>query len=338
MGVKMVIDTPNLLFRVAAQNKKVSFGTDEEKAGLALHMAFQTVHKYFKMFRPELLALGFEGERNWRKDYTRSKDAVSKKQYKANRVKDPSMEPYFAMINAFREVITAHSSLMVLQNERLEGDDTIAAFVEKYAGQGDTVIIVSGDRDYIQLLKHPGVRLINPDTGKDRNQPEDKEYWPDIEYFEFQKCIRGDMGDYVFSAYPRVRETKIEKAHQDPAFRANFMAETWKAVDDETNEERTMVVGELFEENKKLLILDQQPPDIRQLMRETVDAAYENIGTYSNFHFLKFLGKHKLNNITEHIDQYTDMLCVNSRFKRKLAGENNEVRTTEPAKKQLLEF
>lgn len=335
MAIAMVVDTPNLLFRVGAVNKKTTFGSDEERAGLALHMAFQSAHKYYKMFRPDILAFGFEGNDNWRKSYTKSEKCISNKVYKANRIKDPSMAPYFEMLNSFREVVTLHSSLMVLQHDRLEGDDTIAAFVEKYASEGHTVIIVSGDRDYIQLLKYPNVRLINPDTGKDRNQPDDKEYWPDIDYFKFQKCVRGDMGDYVFSAFPRVRETKIEQAFNDPTYRANFMAETWKAADDVTGDERTMVVGELFEENKKLLLLDEQPDEIKAIMKQTVLDAFDKIGTYSNFHFLRFLGKHNLNNIAEHIDQYTEMLCTNTRYKRRLAGE---VIPEAPKKKQLLGF
>ncbi len=340
MGIKLVIDTPNLLFRVAAQNKKkVGFASAEEMAGLALHMAFQSVHKYYKKYKPELLAFGFEGSNNWRKTYTRSDECVSGKVYKANRVKDPSMMPYFEMLNSFKELITLHSSLMVLQHDDLEGDDTIAAFVEHYTGKGDTIIIISGDRDYIQLLKYPDVKLINPDTSKERNQPDDKEYWPDIDYFKFQKCVRGDMGDYVFSAFPRVRETKIEKAFLDEHYKLSFMDETWKNVDDAGNEV-TMRVGDLFEENKILLLLDQQPQHIREIMATIPVNAYNNIGTYSAFHFLRFLGKHKLNNIADQIDQFTEMLCVNARYKKKLASieAGIELPPEKLGKKALVEF
>lgn len=319
MATKMIIDTANLLFRVAAVNKGTNFGTPEEQAGLALHMAFQSVHKYYKKFKPDQIAFTFEGGRNWRKTYTKSNDAVSGNVYKANRVKDASMEPYFALMDSFREVMTLHTSAIILKNDLCEGDDMFAAYVQANSNDVDTIIGISGDRDFVQLLKCPGFRLINPDNGKDRNQPGDKEYYDDIDYFLFKKCVRGDMGDYVFSAFPRVREDKIKKAYADPLYRAEFMRETWNIKDDNGEVIKTNVVGELFEENRLLMDLFSQPDNIRELMFATVAEAEAAIGTYSNFHFLKFLGAHKLNSIAEHIDQYTDMLCANTRYKKKLA-------------------
>jgi hypothetical protein len=336
----MVIDTANLLFRVAAVNKGTNFGTPEEQAGLALHMAFQTVHKYYKKFKPEQIAFTFEGGRNWRKTYTKSADAVSGNIYKANRVKDASMEPYFALMDSFREVLQQHSSAIILRNEVCEGDDMFAGYVQVNANGINDIIGISGDRDFVQLLKLPGFRLINPDNGKDRNQPGDKEYYEDLDYFIFKKCVRGDMGDYVFSAYPKVRETKIIKAYEDPLYRAEFMRETWDIKDEDGNVIKTNVVGDLFEENKLLMDLFAQPPEIRETIEEAVVEAMDNIGTYSNFHFLKFLGKHGLNSIAEHIDQYTDMLCVNTRYKKKLALiEAGELPADKPkSKKPLLTF
>ena len=342
MAVKMIIDTANLLFRVAAVNRGESFGTPEEQAGLALHMAFQSVHKYYKKFKPDQMAFSFEGGRNWRKTYTASDACVSGNGYKANRIKDASMEPYFALMDSFREVMTLHSSAIVLRNELCEGDDVIAAYVILNANENDTIIIISGDRDFTQLLKYPNVRLINPDNGKDRNLPGDKEYYPDIDYFMFKKCVRGDKGDYVFSAFPNVRETRIIKAYNDEKERAAFMRETWDLKDEEGNVIKTNVVGELFEENRLLMDLTMQPDDVKADLYQSIKDATENIGTYSNFHFLKFLGKHRLDNITQHIDQYTDMLVQNTRYKKKLADIASgaiEPEVVKPKKKfPLLEF
>lgn len=327
MATKMVIDTANLLFRVAAMNKGKTFGTAEEQAGLALHVSFQSIFKYYKKFQPDQIAFTFEGQKNWRKTYTKSSEAVSGNQYKANRVKDASMEPYFELMDSFREVMTLHTSAIILRNEVCEGDDMFAGYVQANANGVDTIIGVSGDRDFVQLYKCPGFKLINPDTGKERNQPGDKEYYEDIDYFLFKKCVRGDMGDYVFSAFPRVREDKIKKAYEDELYRAEFMRNTWDIKGDDGQVIKTNVVGELFEENKLLMDLFSQPANIRETMFEAVREAEENIGTYSNFHFLRFLGQHKLNAIAEHIDQFTDMLSCNTRYKKKLAmaAETGEV-------------
>jgi hypothetical protein len=344
MATKMVIDTANLLFRVAAMNKGKTFGTAEEQAGLALHVSFQSVFKYYKKFKPDQIAFTFEGQKNWRKTYTKSNAAVSGNQYKANRVKDASMEPYFALMDSFREVMQQHTSAIILRNEVCEGDDMFAAYVQANSNGVDTIVGISGDRDFTQLYKCPGFKLINPDSGNERNQPGDKEYYEDIDYFLFKKCVRGDMGDYVFSAYPRVREDKIKMAYADEKYRAEFMRNTWDIKDDDGNVIKTNVVGELFEENKLLMNLFCQPDDIREVMFQTVKDAETNIGTYSNFHFLRFLGKHKLNAIAEHIDQFTDMLSCNTRYKKSLAlaAESGEVfvpaAVAETKRKSLLEW
>ena len=65
---RMVVDTANILFRVAAAHGKYNnSGTPEEKAGLAMHMALNTLNKYYKKYRPDQLAMTFEGAKNWRK-------------------------------------------------------------------------------------------------------------------------------------------------------------------------------------------------------------------------------------------------------------------------------
>jgi 5'-3' exonuclease len=166
--------------------------------------------------------------------------------------------------------------------------------------------IVSADKDFIQLLKHPNVFLIDPNTGKFRNQPGDKDYCEDIGYFMFLKCIRGDGGDNVPSAFPRVRETKIKKAYENLSDRLNFMNETWQLPIREGDEliHKTMVVGELFKENELLMDLEKQPDDIRKYMYEEIQMLVEKPKKYSNFKMMQFLGKHQLKNILDNLEKY----------------------------------
>lgn len=253
------------------------------------------------------------------------------------------MEPFFELLESFREVMTQHSSAVILSDDELEGDDCFSAYVQKNTEEGHTVIGVSGDRDFVQLYKCPGFSLINPDTGKERNQPGDKDYEPDLDYWTFLKCIRGDKGDHVFSAFPRVREDKIKRAYSDDYYRTEFMNNEWSIKDDDGNIIKTHRVGDLYEENKLLMDLFHQPEHIKRKMREMVINAEANHSTYSNFHFLRFLGKHKLNFIAEHIDTYTDMMSSNTKYKRRLEAEARGEKIEEPVvqnkmKKMLLEF
>lgn len=308
---RLIFDTANILFRVAAGNGKNTFaGTPEEKAGLAMHMALHSLKKYYKIYKPDQIAVTFEGRDNWRKTYTKSDACVSGKLYKGNRVKDASMDAFFELIAAFEDLALKHTSLVCLTNPILEGDDLFAGYVQRFAEQGDEVIGISGDKDFVQLLKYKNFTLINSDKGKPRTLldvcGED-----DANYFLFEKCIRGDKGDNVWSAFPNVRKTRLMAALNDDYEMTRLMNETWHEKDPETGEiTKTFVVGELYKENKLLMDLDGQPEYIREAINETLDAALVNYGKFNFFTFQKFCGKFGLTQIAENATQFAEMFSV----------------------------
>lgn len=280
---------------------------------MCLHVALYSANKLFRQYQPDKVVFAFEGGNNWRKEYT--KNAISGVGYKANRTQDKSMEHLFELIKDFKEVMDNYTSNIVLSIPLLEGDDVIAGYVQTHASNNDTIYVVSADRDFIQLLKFPNTYLVDPNTGKFRNQPGDKDYCEDIDYFMFLKCVRGDGGDNVPSAYPKVRETKIKAAYEDSYHRTNFMNVTWEkplmdaegkplSNEDGSVAKKTMRVGDLFEENKMLMDLSMQPKEIRDYMFEEIAKKVENPGKYNNFKMLQFLGKHKLNQILNKLNDF----------------------------------
>jgi hypothetical protein len=306
---RLVVDTPNILFRVYSANKKNHVGDNETDAGLAMHMCFRTILSFYKKLKPDQIAFAFEGPFNWRKDYTRSDVCVSGRLYKGNRVKDDSNQLFFEMIDQFKFFVKNHTTAICLQHDKVEGDDMIAGFVQHFAeSEDDEIEILSGDKDFTQLLRQKNVKIINPDkNGKPREHD-------DPEYFIFEKCLRGDSGDNVMSAYPRVRSTKIEKAFVDEFARANLMNETWEIKDPESGEiTKTFRVGDLFEENKLLMDLTAQPEEIKQIIKETVANSFNERGSYSYFHFMRFLGKYKLDAIADEAMKYDDMFSLNDK-------------------------
>jgi hypothetical protein len=311
----LVCDIPNIAFEVAAVNKpnpkNGNFGADNATlSGLCMHILFNRVQKFFRDHNPDYIVFAFENKNNWRKAYTASEECISKNKYKANRVYDSSMEYYFKMLDAFKETCTHHTSIICLSAEGLEGDDMIAGYSQLYANDDHEVVIMSGDKDFIQLLKNPNVTLINQRDGKKRNQPGDKLYWDDLDYFIFEKCMRGDKKDHVFSALPNVRETRLKKAFKDPYEYTKLMNETWDAEIDK--KKVTYRVGDLYEENKILLDLTKQPEEVRQYMFEHIKNEVNNLGKYSNFHLLKFLGQFELKKIAEEINKFQDIFIRNS--------------------------
>lgn len=325
---RLIVDTANLLFRVAAANTKYNSGTAEDMAGLAMHTALMTLRSHVNKVRPDEVALTFEGANNWRKTYTKSDACVSKRVYKANRVKDDSMIPFFELIKSFEVLAREHTALVCLSNPVLEGDDAFGAYVERYTAAGDEVVGLSGDKDFVQLLKHPNFTLLNPDKlGATRGLDKDGNKI-DPKFFMFEKTFRGDPGDNVLPAYPRVRSTRLQKAFTDEYERTNIMNETWAFNEPATGEERIFRVGDLFEENNLLMNLDQQPNWVREEMVKTVELGAATRGQFSLFHFQKFCGKYGLKKISENVTQFIPLL----------AQSNPPQEPAKPAKKSTLVF
>ena len=297
----LVLDISNLLYRTYYANK----GEDDTTlAGLAHHQALLTLNKYFNKYKPDKIVMCFD-RKNWRKDYTKSDECVSGKLYKGNRRKDMTpkerekYELFLDHLHEFEELMKVHTSVICLAAEGLEADDLAAGFVQLYSAE-DEIIVVSTDKDYIQLLGFDNTTLINPANDTERTL---EEWGGDAELFMFEKCIRGDAGDNVQSAYPRVRKTRIMKAWDDPLELVNMMQEKW------TNQlGKELMVKDVFKENQILMDLRKQPEPWRGLIKDTIVNEMENPGKYSYFHFLRFLGKYDMSKVAGNAEAFTSML------------------------------
>lgn len=298
----MVLDISNLLYRTYYANKNEDELTI---AGLAQHQALLTLNKYYNLYKPDKIVMAFD-RKNWRVGYTLSEACVSGKKYKGNRRKDMTeserskYEQFLEHLNQFEVLMKEYTSIICLAADGLEADDLVAGFVQKFASPENEIVAISTDKDYIQILGHENTKLIDPATGKERTL---EDWEGDAELFMFEKCIRGDAGDNVQSAYPRVRKTRIMKAWNDPLERVNMMEETW------TNQlGKTMLVKEVFKENELLMDLEKQPKEWRILMDDTIDENMENPGKFSLFQFMKYLGKFEMKKVAKNVTTYAEML------------------------------
>jgi len=312
MTVRLVVDISNLLFRVAAAQvaNGVNNKDPEEGAALALHVSLNTLKKWYTKLQPDQMALAFEGQRNWRKDYTKSEACVSKRLYKGNRIKDPTMEIFITLIQSFKELVENHTSIFTLQDPILEGDDLIGGYAKRFGSIGDTVYILSGDKDFIQLYRYPGVVIVNPDeTAKNNDRSIDKHGNAiDPHFFIFEKCFRGDIGDNVLSAYPRVRSSKLRTAFDGCAVTmSNLLNHSWTYVDPETGDERTLLVKDMVTENKILMDLDAQPEHIKVQIEAALDRCLSSHGAFDFVKWNRFLGEWKLKKLAERSSDFIDM-------------------------------
>ena len=318
MKKHVVVDVSNIFWRSISAMNKYDSPNKEEAAALGLHGCLVTLKKHYNNIKPNEVAIVFEGKNNWRKEYTKSSECYSGRLYKGNRIKDPSMAVLYDVMDSFKELAKDCTALTVLQHDHLEGDDLIAGYAQYHAALNDEVIILSGDRDFVQLLDNRNISIVNPADGSKRTLF-DSCGVDSAEYFMFEKCFRGDPGDNVLPALPRVRGTKLQKAFgvkdgtYDPLLTdsfelSNLFNSTWNHIHPETGESRIMHVQKMFEENNTLMNLSAQPDHIRKLINEVIEDAKLNRAKFNFFKFNKFLGENNLAQIAEHPQDFIKLL------------------------------
>ena len=156
---------------------------------------------------------------------------------------------------------------------------------------------------------------IFDDNGKpviDKKTKEPKSI-PDPAWILFEKCMRGDSSDNVFSAFPGVRKkgTKnkvgLLEAYEDKDRKGfnwnNLMLQRW--VDHNEVEHRVL---DDYERNRVLIDLTEQPPEIKEFIDETIDAIESKNFPMVGAKFLKFCGKYDLKKISDNITSYAEFL------------------------------
>lgn len=308
MSNNLIIDMSNLLYRTFFANIKEQ---SEIVVGLCYVSALNCLAEYRNKFKANKVFLVFDAH-CWRKDYTASDKCKSFKKYKGNRrqklttSEQEKLDIFDQHVDDFFDILANNTSLTVLRQDGLEADDIISGLVNVY--DDCTNIIVSSDKDFMQLIR-PNVILFDPVSKKTRNL---SEYNNDPQYFLFHKCIRGDDGDNVMSAYPRVRSTAIEKAYGDEFERVKLMKHDFKvmAQDSKTGDykELSYITEDVFKENRLLMDLNAQPKYVKKLIYTTIESALQETGKFNYFKFMRFCKKNNLINILDRIDYYVPLL------------------------------
>jgi hypothetical protein len=315
----ILVDTANTFFR----SRHAINGSADIKLGMAFHITLNSIKKAWTDFDGSHLVFCLEG-RSWRKDYYAPyKRNRSEARATASEREQEEDKIFWEAFDTFKDFIAEKTNATVLQNPQLEADDLIAGFIQSHPH--DDHVIISTDSDFIQLIA-PNVRQYNGITettythegifdkkGKrviDKKTNVEKDLI-DPEWVLFEKCMRGDPTDNVFSAYPKVRKNKLLEAFNDRNRRGfawnNLMLQRW--VDHNGEEHRVL---DDYERNRRLIDLTHQPEDIKQIINETISnkSQPKNISQVG-IRLMKFCNLYDLKKITENIQQYADAFQAN---------------------------
>jgi hypothetical protein len=317
----ILVDTANTFFRA----RHVIKGDADIKLGMAFHITLNSIKKAWQDFEGSHVVFCLEG-RSWRKDhyapYKRNRSdaraALTPKEQEEDQL-------FWESFDKFKEFIIEKTNCTVLQHGELEADDLIAGWIQSHPESKH--VIISTDSDFVQLISptvsqyngvmehhitHEGIFDKKGKLVIDNKTKEPKAI-PDPQWLLFEKCIRGDTSDNVFSAYPKVRKNKLEEAFKDKDNKGfawnNLMLQRW--VDHNGEEHRVL---EDYERNRKLIDLSAQPDDIKAKIFGTIK---ENIDKEKNvsqvgIRLLKFCQLYDLKKISDQAQQYAEPL--NARY------------------------
>jgi 5'-3' exonuclease len=273
----ILVDTANTFFRA----RHVIKGDADIKLGMAFHITLNSIKKAWQDFEGSHVVFCLEG-RSWRKDhyapYKRNRSdaraALTPKEQEEDQL-------FWESFDKFKDFIIEKTNCTVLQHSELEADDLIAGWIQSHPESKH--VIISTDSDFVQLISptvsqyngvmehhitHEGIFDKKGKLVIDNKTKEPKAI-PDPQWLLFEKCIRGDTSDNVFSAYPKVRKNKLEEAFKDKDNKGfawnNLMLQRW--VDHNGEEHRVL---EDYERNRRLIDLSAQPDEIKAKIFGTI--------------------------------------------------------------------
>lgn len=311
----LIVDTANTFFRARHTASRQSDTWD--KLGFAIHVTLASVNKAYRDFGAKHVVFCLEG-RSWRKDFyepykknrTVAKAALTEKELEEDKL-------FWETFEVLKNFLIEKTNCTVLRHANLEADDLISGWIQHHPN--DEHIIVSSDTDFYQLLsnnvsQYNGIteelHTINgildkknkPVIDKKTKQPKTI---PDPEWLLFEKCIRGDSSDNVFSAYPGVRikgsknKVGLLEAFEDRKSKGfnwnNLMLQRW--TDHNKVEHRVM---DDYERNRTLIDLTAQPSHVKDWIHQTIkEGVVPKDKSMIGIQFLKFCGKYELNRLSE---------------------------------------
>jgi 5'-3' exonuclease len=328
----LLLDTMNSYFR-ALHVTRPSDGIDI-RVGYAIHVTLQSMAAAWREQNATHLVVALEGH-SWRKEFYTPYKANREVKRMASTVKE--QEESAAFMEGYAHLVTflsEHTNATVLQHAQLEADDMIAGWIQTHTE--DEHIILSSDSDFHQLLaenvtQYNGVakELHTVDgifdyKGKHVIDKKTKlpKTIPDPAFILFEKILRGDPTDNIFSAYPGVRtkgsknKVGINEAFADRHNKGfnynNLMLQRW--VDHNGVEHRVL---DDFKRNEILVDLSAQPDDIRAILLSVIkESAVAKSIPMIGVRFLKFCGKHELTKLSDQASTYTNIF--NASYKEKL--------------------
>ena len=248
------------------------------------HMILNSLRMYRMKFCDEYgeLVLCYDSKHYWRRDYYPEYKHSRKKGRQSS---SNDWDAIFEVLNAIKAELKEFFPYKYLEVYGAEADDIIAALAGELEFDNGKTLILSGDKDFIQLQKFRNVTQYSPITKKFVNGV-------DPEIYLSEHVLKGDSSDGV----PNVLSpdnTFVDGLRQKPLSRKKIQA----MVEGEfPNDE----VKRNFQRNKRLIDLKESPPELFfDILKEYKDAPDGDRSKLLNYFTQK-----RLRNLVESIGEF----------------------------------
>lgn len=270
--------------QIALANIIVQKIDDEE---LIRHMILNSIRMYNKKYRDEYgqMVICCDGFNTWRKEYF--------PQYKASRKKtraasDMNWENIFLYLNQIRDEIKENLPYKVIHMQGMEADDIIGTltYETQEFGQHEPVMIISSDKDFIQLHKFKNVKQYSPARKKLIEEKHPRKYL-------FEHVCRGDTGDGI----PNVLSPDncfVDGIKQTPMRKT--VIDFWMENEDNMPQE----VLRNYQRNSTLIDLSKIPTDIYS----NIVQEYNSQKPAMKMKVLNYLIKKRCKNLIEVVEEF----------------------------------
>ena len=269
---------------VASLMMHLHMNRGELEEDMVRHMILNSVRMYRTMFNEDYgeMVLAYDSKSYWRRDFFQ--------QYKSNRRKNreednKDWDSIFEVLNQIKNEIKEFLPYKVIETYGAEADDVIATLCKHY--QSEKIMIVSGDKDFIQLQKYDNVSQYSPVTKKLVNGVDPNVYIK-------EHVLKGDKSDGV----PNVLSpdhTFTDELRQRP-LTSKKMHDILATEIDDLNDE----LKRNYQRNFKLINLDNIPEKLElDILDDFKGASCGNRSKLLNY----FIEK-RLTSLTENIGEF----------------------------------
>lgn len=254
---------------------------------LVRHIVLNSLRSYTKQFKSKYgkLVICCDSKKYWRREVFPF--------YKSNRRKARDASDFdwtliFETLNKIRDELKQFFPYPVIEVEGAEADDVIAVLASKYS-KTENVLILSSDKDFVQLQKFDNVQQYSPILKRfiKTENPQ---------LFIKEHIIKGDRGDGVPNFLSPDNTFVI--GERQKVISKKKLTEWLSSPPEDFCTTEVMIRG--YKRNQVLVDLDYVPDGIKSAIIE----AYETSKPSSRMNMVEYFMRNKLKSLIEVADEF----------------------------------